>query len=226
MHRSILSVYCGQVSAHCDKKDKWNVSFPTDRVRIAAAFFLSGMAALIYQVAWQRLLFVVVGVDLESITIVVSTFMMGLGLGALIGGWIADRIPQRILVVFCLVEAGIALFGFMSVELILGLSHTFAGLSRSAAATLSFVILLFPTLCMGATLPMLIADAFRQSRNIGMSTGSLYFINTLGAALGAFAVGFVLFYWLDIRQSVAVAAATNLTASLIVATLLMRRARV
>src|SRR4051812_25924584 len=102
------------------------------RLRIAAAFFLSGIAALIYQVIWQRLLFVVVGVDLESVTIVVSTYMMGLGLGALIGGWLADRMPERILLIFCGVEAGIAVFGLMSVDLILGLGTTFAGLSHGA----------------------------------------------------------------------------------------------
>ena len=101
------------------------------RLRIAAAFFLSGMAALIYQVIWQRLLFVVVGVDLESVSIVVSTFMMGLGLGALIWGWLADRMPERILLTFCAVEAGIAVFGLLSVDLILGLGTTFAGFPNS-----------------------------------------------------------------------------------------------
>src|SRR4051812_25289323 len=40
---------------------------------LALPFFLSGVSALIYQVCWQRLLFVAFGVDIESITIVVST---------------------------------------------------------------------------------------------------------------------------------------------------------
>jgi hypothetical protein len=76
---------------------------------------------------------------------------------------------------------------------------------------------------MGATLPMLIAHAFKASRNVGVSTGTLYFINTLGAALGAFTVGFFLLYWLDIRQTVGVAAGMNLAASAIVATALVWR---
>jgi hypothetical protein len=54
-----------------------------EATRVAAAFFLSGFAAAVYQVAWQRLLFVIVGVDIESITIIVSTLMLGLGVGAL-----------------------------------------------------------------------------------------------------------------------------------------------
>ncbi len=58
---------------------------------LLAVFFVSGGSALIYQVAWQRLLFSAFGVDIESITIVVSTFMLGLGCGALLGGQAADR---------------------------------------------------------------------------------------------------------------------------------------
>jgi len=186
--------------------------------RVATAFFLSGAAALIYQVIWQRLLFVVVGVDIESVTIVVSTFMMGLGVGAILGGWLADIFPRRILLVFCLFEAGIAVFGLLSTDFILLLGREFVGLSHASAALLSFLCLLIPTMCMGATLPMLIANAFRRSDNIGISTGSLYFINTAGAALGATLIGFILLYWLDIRESARLAACANLAASLIVAT--------
>src|SRR5882762_8848288 len=86
--------------------------------RVAAAFFLSGFAALVYQVAWQRLLFVIVGVDIESITIIVSTFMLGLGVGAALGGIMADRFPQRILLTFCLFEAFIAGYGLISADLL------------------------------------------------------------------------------------------------------------
>lgn len=191
--------------------------------QIAAAFFLSGFAALVYQLAWQRLLFVVVGVDIESVTIIVSTFMLGLGLGAVLGGWLADRWPARILLAFCLFEAAIALYGLASVDLLQACAAAFAGLSRPAAATLSFGLLIVPTLCMGATLPMLVAHAWQRSGNVGVSTGTLYFINTLGAAVGAFAMGFLLLYWMDLRQAVWLAAGLNGAASLVVASTLRRR---
>lgn len=57
---------------------------------LAAIFFISGFSALIYQVCWQRLLFTGFGVDLTSITVIVSVFMAGLGVGAYFGGRIAD----------------------------------------------------------------------------------------------------------------------------------------
>ncbi len=193
-------------------------------LRVAAAFFLSGFAALVYQLAWQRLLFVVIGVDIESVTIVVSTFMLGLGLGALLGGALADRWPGRILLAFCLFEVAIAAYGMVSVDLLQACAALFAGLSRPAAGALSFALLLLPTVCMGATLPMLVAHAWRSSGNVGVSTGALYFINTLGAATGALAIGFLLLYWLDLRQAVWLAAGLNASASLIVASALRGRA--
>jgi len=184
---------------------------------VAAAFFLSGFAALVYQLAWQRLLFVVVGVDIESVTIIVSTFMLGLGLGAVLGGQLADRWPRHILVAFCAFEALIALYGLASVDLLQTCAAMFAGLSRPAAAALSFALLILPTVCMGATLPMLVAHGWQHSGNVGVSTGTLYFINTLGAACGAFAIGFFLLYWLDLRQVVWIAAGLNACASSVVA---------
>jgi len=194
-----------------------------DESRVSAAFFLSGFSALVYQVAWQRLLFGIVGVDIESVTIVVSTFMLGLGIGAPLGGALADIFHRRILIIFCIFEAVIAMFGLFSVDLINSTSTTFSSLARPAAALLSFTLLLLPTVCMGATLPMLVANRFKTLGNVGISTGQLYFINTMGAAFGTVAVGFLLFYWLDVRETVTLAACINLLASVIIATGLLKR---
>ena len=46
-------------------------------------FFFSGFPALLYQIVWQRALFTLYGVNIESVTIIVSVFMLGLGLGSL-----------------------------------------------------------------------------------------------------------------------------------------------
>ena len=57
-------------------------SVPSARTRlIYALFFFSGFPALIYQLTWQRSLFRIFGVNTESVTIVVTAFMLGLGLG-------------------------------------------------------------------------------------------------------------------------------------------------
>jgi len=188
----------------------------------ALAFFLSGAAALMYQVAWQRVLFSVVGVDIESVTVVVSVFMLGLGLGGLLGGWVADRWPQRLLAAFCVSEALIAVYGWHSIELILSSASLFDGLTRPATAALCFVLLLPPTVAMGATLPMLVAHAVRQGQGVGVSTGRLYFVNTLGAALGALSVGTVLLFWFDLRQTTGMAAGLNAASCLVLALFLRK----
>src|SRR5579871_5571519 len=51
-----------------------------------ALFFVSGIPALLYQIVWQRSLFAIYGVNVQSVTIVVTAFMLGLGLGSLGGG--------------------------------------------------------------------------------------------------------------------------------------------
>ena len=117
---------------------------------------------------------------------------------------------------FCAVEAGIGLYGWFSADLLLASADRFAALGRPEAAVLSFLLLLLPTVAMGATLPMLIADAARRNGNVGVSTGTLYFVNTLGAATGALAVGFVLLHWWDLRETLRAAALLNLSACLLI----------
>src|SRR5258708_25485914 len=58
---------------------------------LCVLFFFSGFPALIYQLTWQRSLFLIFGVNIESVTIVVTAFMLGLGLGSLAGGWLSKR---------------------------------------------------------------------------------------------------------------------------------------
>src|ERR1700733_7809854 len=58
-------------------------------------FFISGFPALLYQIVWQRALFTLYGVNIESVTMVVTAFMLGLGLGSLAGGVVSrsQKIP-------------------------------------------------------------------------------------------------------------------------------------
>ncbi|MCY4744813.1 fused MFS/spermidine synthase [Pelomonas sp. UHG3] len=182
-------------------------------VLVGAAFACSGFAALVYQLVWQRLLFGAIGVDVESVTVVVSVFMLGLGVGAWMGGWLADRYPRRIVAVFAGFELGIAACGLVSVAVLTGLSGSLALLPRLGAGLVCFALLLLPTVLMGATLPMLVAHAAQGREGIGRATGWLYFVNTLGAAFGAWSMAFLLPYWLDLAQIVRLAAGLNLAAS-------------
>ena len=160
---------------------------------IKAVFFLSGIAALIYQIAWQRMLFTAFGVDLESVTIIISVFMAGLGVGAYYGGRIADRFPNHIIQFFALTEIGIGTFGIASPFLIEFVKEVFLHSNVLTVALANFVLLLFPTFLMGSTLPLLTQHLNKYVNNVGNNIGWLYFTNTLGAATACILTGLVLF---------------------------------
>ncbi len=172
-------------------------------------FFLSGFPALIYQIVWQRTLFAIYGVNVESVTIVVSAFMLGLGLGSLAGGRISKSPTAPLLLLFGFVELGIAAYGMASLPLF----HAVAGFSAGAppleTGVLSFALVLIPTVLMGATLPLLVAQLVRLSGNVGRSVGILYFVNTLGSAVACFVTAWLTMPYLGMSRSVAVAAAIN-----------------
>ncbi len=183
---------------------------------LAAIFFISGLSALIYQVCWQRLLFTGFGVDLTSITVIVSVFMAGLGIGAFFGGRIADKFPQNIIVIFCLIEFGIGCFGLFSHTAIKNLQEILIHANLMVTALGSFILLLFPTFLMGTTLPLLTSFFNQHIQNIGDSIGQLYFFNTLGAAFGALATGFILFNQFTLSHTIYIAAMLNLGISFLV----------
>jgi predicted membrane-bound spermidine synthase len=177
------------------------------------SFFLSGCSALIYQVCWQRSLYSVIGVDIDSITIVVSAFMLGIGTGGLLGGLLADRYPTLRVRLFAAAELTIALYGLASIGLLPWLDDALAAAAwgtAGARALVCFAFLVLPTTLMGMTLPLLTMAFNERRKNIGISVGVLYFANTLGAALGAALVPFVLLQSLTLWQSVQVAVLGNI----------------
>jgi predicted membrane-bound spermidine synthase len=202
-----------------------NISQKTGHYGVLLLFFVSGAAALIYQVCWQRLLFESIGVDMDSVTIIVSTFMLGLGVGSLAGGELADRYPDRSLEMFALAELTTALFGFCSPALIRSAGAVAVHHSAAAIAAMNFGLLLIPTMLMGATLPVLVTRTVRLNRNLGVSVGVLYCSNTLGAALGAALTGLVALYYMGLTATVDLAAVLNIAVAAL-AWVTLRRTRV
>src|SRR3954462_15670944 len=84
---------------------------------LCALFFFSGFPALIYQLTWQRELFRIFGVNPESVPIVVTAFMLGLGLGSLAGGWISKRSGIKPLPLLAAIEIATAAFGIVSLNI-------------------------------------------------------------------------------------------------------------
>lgn len=132
----------------------------------ALLFLVSGAAGLIYQIVWERLLQLFFGVTMVSVTLIVGAFMTGLGLGSLVGGRIARKVKNTLLV-YGLLELGIAAFGTISQPLIFWIGEAMAGSSYLLVFMISFGILLVPTTLMGMTLPLLIQSFVHRVETSG-----------------------------------------------------------
>lgn len=178
-------------------------------------FFLSGFPALLYQIVWQRALLSIYGVNIESVTVVVSAFMLGLGLGSLAGGVVSrSRVP--LLVVFASMEFAVAAFGMVSLRLFHWAEVYTAGAPPFETGVASFGLVLVPTTLMGATLPILVAHLSRISGNVGRSVGSLYFVNTLGSAAACLLAAEVTMRRCGMSGSVRLAACVNVAVGTVV----------
>ena len=210
----------------------WGVPAVTERdtraerflfLSLVALFFLSGISGLVYQSLWQRLLALVFGVTVYATATVLASFMAGLALGSLLAGRLADR-SRAPLALFGLTELLIALTA-VSTPWALGLVTTLyesaygrvsdlPAVLTAARFACSFLILIVPTMLMGATLPLVIASSLGRGALVGPRAGALYAANTAGAIVGALVTGFVLIGDIGIRATFIVAAAINVTVGL------------
>ena len=176
---------------------------------LAVLFFLSGVPALMYQLVWQRALFRIFGVNIESVTIIVTAFMIGLGLGSLAGGFLSTRRRLKLLPLLAAIEGLTGLFGCVSLTLFDRVGMATLGVSLPVMALVALALVLLPTLLMGATLPVLVGHLARVSGNMGRSVGFLYYVNTLGAGAACLVGATLVFPFFGMQASVYFAVALN-----------------
>lgn len=176
-------------------------------------FCASGVAALLYQVIWQRMLAIFSGADVFSATVIVAAFMGGLGVGNIAGGHVADRVSRRAsLILFGVAELAVGVFGLFSGSLYYGVLYERLGtldLGRGVIAVVLFASLLWPTFFMGASLPLLARALTDRIDRAASAVGALYGVNTLGAAAGALGATWLLLPAVGLGGSLQFAAAIN-----------------
>ena len=201
-------------------------------VGVIACFILSGFAALLYQTAWMRQFSVVFGTSELAIATVLSSYMAGLALGAWIAGRIVNRITRPVLV-YGILEALIALSALCVPLLLRGANLIYvlvlggqpelpdaSGFGQSFFyLVVTFIVLVVPTACMGATLPLLTRYAVHSRDQIGPRVGLLYATNTAGAIGGTLVAGFLLLPVLGLYATIGVGASINLVVFLVAATI-------
>ncbi|MHC4441046.1 MAG: fused MFS/spermidine synthase [Planctomycetota bacterium] len=199
------------------------------RVLIYTLFLLSGCTGLIYEVVWTRELIFLLGGTTYAITTVLVAFMSGLALGSYFAGRISDRLqqPGR---AYGFLEIVVGLY-VLIVPVLLGIAHPLYRVLYPYVADMPWVltglrflvgslVLLLPTTCMGATLPILVGYVTQAGHAFGRSVGHLYGINTFGAVLGTVLAGFWLIPNFGLTRTTWVAATANLIIGLIAVFLL------
>ncbi len=182
-------------------------------------FFLSGLTALVYQTIWARQLQLVFGTSQFAIATVLAAFMAGLAAGGFIMARYADRATQP-LKVYGLLEIGIGLYALVFPLLLKAATPLYLGFYASqqpgpvAFGLFQFVLLgallLAPTTCMGATLPLLGRFVTARLGDAGDRIGLLYGVNTFGAVLGIVIAGFFLLPAAGLELTTWMAAGANL----------------
>ena len=186
---------------------------------------LSGGAGLLYQVLWNRELLLLFGSTSASVAAVVAAFMVGMSLGA----WgIGRRGVQRrrwTLALYAALELGIASYALLFSSLLSGLQGLYPGLWRAVLGQpvllnllrlgLGMLMLMPPTLLMGATLPLLVQASEKSRHLAAKSVGWLYGLNAGGGALGALATGWLLLPGLGMRDTRTVGVAMSASAAVI-----------
>lgn len=155
---------------------------------VAGVLVVTGAAALVLQVTWQRIIALHSGVDLSSATTVVAVVLLGLGAGNLVGGRVADRVgPHDALAAFAAACAGVGLYAAASPWLLYDLYRSVVGSLSSPLLSVLFhaAVLAVPTLLLGSTLPLAATAVTDDARRAGERIGRLQAANTAGAALGA-----------------------------------------
>ncbi|MEM7411156.1 MAG: fused MFS/spermidine synthase, partial [Myxococcota bacterium] len=185
-------------------------------------FYLSGLAALVYETAWTRQFAFVFGTSELAVATVLAAYMGGLAFGAALASRYARKLARPVLA-YGILELGIAIAA-LCIPLGIAASRwlyvaLFGGhdvLPQSAGMgtavfylICSFAILLVPTAMMGATLPLLARHAVREPGEIGRRIGVLYSVNTAGAVSGVVLAAFWMLPTLGLDATIWAAAAIN-----------------
>lgn len=179
--------------------------------------FASGFVTISTQVAWTRLLTMIIGSSTYAFSIVVALFLIGLSLGAWLIGKKINPAKLRDAVLKAELATAVSLFISLSVVnrspgLLISTGMRFGIASWLGLLALQIMaaalIVLLPAFLMGTIMPMVLVWAGEGAGSTSVKrVGRAYAVNTIGAIAGAFSAGFVLIPFLGTKQTILFAAA-------------------
>ncbi|HQT88121.1 MAG TPA: hypothetical protein PK677_06150 [Acidiphilium sp.] len=191
-------------------------------VSIGFGFFASGFCSLLYQIVWTRLAFAAFGIITPVLSVVVSVFMLGLGIGSIWGGrWAASAARRGVspLVFWAGAEALTAIGAFLVPALFKAGQDFLLRLDSAASAPYLLISALVMTgamlpwcIAMGTTVPVVMAQLRRRATE--QSFSMLYFANLTGALVGTLATAIALIEIFGLDGTYRLAALINLLIAL------------
>lgn len=181
-------------------------------------FFLSGFSALVCQIVWLRLAFAAFGIVTPVMSVLLSAFMLGLGVGSWMAGAIVKRWSlswQAALRAYAGAEflIGVGALSVPSLFLLgerlllpVGQTDSLSYLS-SSAIIISLAIVPF-CICMGTTFPFML-QAVKMDGGAQSGFSYLYLANVIGAMFGTLAAPFVFVELWGFQATLAIAACAN-----------------
>jgi MFS family permease len=157
-------------------------------------------AVLVLEILSVRLLAPYVGLTLETTTSIIGAVLAGIAVGAALGGWIADRVNPRWLVVGLLIGGGLLVL--LTVPIIRALGPSASEGGSLAAVGVTFAALVPVAAVLSAVTPTVARLQLRDLRASGTVVGRLSGWATAGALVGTFGTGFVLVPLLPVSTSV------------------------
>ncbi len=184
------------------------------RVLLLLLFVGSGCAALVYEVVWFQLLQLVIGSSAVSMAVLLGTFMGGMCAGSLLLPKYVGR-DAHPLRVYATLEAAIGLFAIVVLLVTPLVGYVYSSIAGYGFGGLllrglvAAIVLLPPTVLMGATLPAIARYVELTPRGVAW-LGFFYGGNIAGAVIGCLLAGFYLLRVHDMFVSTFAAVAINL----------------
>jgi spermidine synthase len=194
---------------------------------ILICFFFSGMTGLIYEILWTRMIVKIIGSAPFAVSIILTVFMGGLGLGSFIAGRTIDQIknPLKLIRIYGGLELAAGVYCLI-LPIILTIVKPLCAMMYNRlfgyfmlysflTFVLCSVLLIIPVICMGATLPILCRFYVSRLSHLAGHIGRLYGLNTIGAAFGSLICGFWLINYLGMKGTLFFAVMINLVIGLV-----------
>ncbi len=184
-------------------------------------FGLSGLAAITFEVAWARLLAMVMGSSVYAFGTLVVVVLAGLGIGSAAYGRLRLGSHGH-LIAFGIIELLIGLaasFSLLSTPRLPFLFMRFFPIFKDAFewqiivyVFLAAIVALVPALLFGATFPAVVGGLGGGLAQVGRTVGTVYAANTAGTVLGAFLAGFLFIPTIGLRATIVIGVLATLTA--------------